>query len=131
MSSTSDNPDSPANQDSQLGETSDTDLEFLHSLGLNPFSSLTIPLPTPEGNMDQLQGLTDAIKTLAQDVSSKMEALGERIKALESKPTANRQPLGPIDTSTPAPEVRTGSSPPEVRTSSSTPEVSIENAASR
>ena len=125
MSSISDN------QDPQLAETSDADLEFLRSVGLNPFSSLIIPMPTPEGNVDQLQGLTDAIRALARDVSSKMESLGERIEALESDPTANRRPLGPIDASTPALEVRTGSSPPEVRTGSSTPEVSIENTTSR
>ena len=130
MSSVNDNPDPPVDQDPQLGESSDADLEFLRSVGLNPFSSLNIPLPAPEGNVDQLQGLTDAIRALARDVSSKMESLGERIEALESDTTANRQPLCPIDASTPALEVRTGSSPPEVQTGSSTPEVSIENTTS-
>lgn len=45
--------------------------------------------------MSQLQGLTGAVKALAQDVSSKMESLGERIEALESGSAANRQPLNP------------------------------------
>lgn len=121
MSSIGDNPDSPASQDPQLGENSGADLHFLRSLGLDPFSSLTIPLPTPEGERTQLQGLTDAIKALARDVSSKMESLGERIEALESDSTANRQPLGPIDASTPALEVRTGSSTPEVPKENSRP----------
>ena len=131
MSSVSDNPDSPANQDSQLGENSEADLHFLRSLGLDPFSSLTIPMPTADTNEIQLRGLTDAVKALARDVSNKMESLGERIVALESGNAANRQALNPIDASTPAPEVRTGSSPPEVQTVSSTPEVSKENSRPR
>ena len=96
------------------------DLQFLRTVGMNPFNSLTIPLPTPEGNKCQLQGLTESIKALARDVSSKIESLGERIEALKADPSANRQPLGPIVASTPAPEVRTDILPPEVRTGSST-----------
>ena len=128
MSSISDNADSPANQDHQLGENVNADLQFLRTVGMNPFNSLTIPLPTLEGNKCQLQGLTEAIKALAWDVSSKIESLGERIEALEADPSANRQPLGPIVASTPAPEVRTDILPPEVRTGSLTSEVSKENA---
>ena len=91
MSSISNNTDSPANQDHQLGENLNADFQFLRS-----FNSLTIPLPTPEGNESQLQGLMEAIKALARDVSSNIEYLGERIEVLEADPTANGQPLCPI-----------------------------------
>ena len=75
MSFISDNPDPPVDQDSQLGESLDADLEYLRSVGLNPLSSLTMLLPTPEGNVDQLQSLTDAIKALAWDMSRKIDSL--------------------------------------------------------
>ena len=77
-------------------------LDLLRGLGLDPSWQSENP---------ELKDLTKAVKALADDISKQLGAIGNRLGALESgtKLTLNHV-VSPIDTSTPAPEVRNGTS---------------------
>ena len=97
--------------------------DLLRSLGIEPTSLGLTAAET--ASTDPLQGVTDAIKALAEDVSAKIGALGDRIDALETRPqdppvVRQDSVLNPVNTSTPASEARSGSTSPGVNTSAET-----------
>ena len=95
------NQESDAIQEAISGTDIELNLEFLRSAGL-------LDLPNLEPNTVDI---LDAVRTLATDVSEKMECFGQWLAALESGDRASPEvrsstALSFYDAVTPAPEVR-------------------------
>ena len=110
----------PISENGDRYEFSEADLEagmqFLRSAGFNP---LTMTQIDGSGAASHSSDLGEAIKAMGDDIARKMAAIDERLASLESRSTAEPQSAvrhvegRPVDTSTPAPEVRSngGSTP--------------------